>query len=91
MEHRQLKKIVFGYADETCPAVDAHFDNLIDELSIMCGGEDDDLIVNLTQAVDVCRELVKADGTIRLRDAMFVMAGDMQDLEVALEEARHGD
>lgn len=91
MRHRELKKVVFSYADETCPAVDAHFDSLIDELTVLCGGEDDDLIINITQVVDVCRELVKADGTIRLRDAMFCMAGDMQDLEVQLAEATHGD
>lgn len=91
MRHKALKKIVFGYCEETCPDVDNHFDSLIDELTVLVGGEDDDLVINLTHLVDLCRELVKADGTIKLRDAMYVMAGDMQDLEVALEEARNGD
>ncbi|WQZ00930.1 hypothetical protein [Stenotrophomonas phage StenR_269] len=78
MKDKKLKKIVFSYASETCPTVDSWFDYLIDELVEYCG---EDSAESITQMVDECREKVKADGTILLRDAMYAMAADMADVQ----------
>lgn len=88
MKDKKLKKIVFSYASETCPTVDSWFDYLIDELVEHCG---EDSAEAITQMVDECREKVKADGTILLRNAMYDMAADMVDLEDRLESVTNGD
>lgn len=92
MTDKAVKKLAFSYAGETCPAVDSWFDYLTDELVEMFGCDDDDTIALITELVDDCRERVKADGTIVLRDAMYSMACDMISLEnrVSEAEARNG-
>ncbi|MEG0160894.1 MAG: hypothetical protein RR877_10350 [Aurantimicrobium sp.] len=92
MTDKAIRKLAFSYAGETCPAVDSWFDYLTDELVEKFGGEDEDTIALITERVDDCRERVKADGTILLRDAMYSMAVDMISLEhrATEAEARNG-
>lgn len=77
MTDKAIRKIVYSYAAETCPAVDGHFDDLVDSLCAKLGSTSraDQII---TELVDEIREKVKADGTILLRDAMFSMAADYE-------------
>lgn len=88
MSRKDLRKITFRYEPETCPTVDSWFDWLIDELVAHFGDEDAEVI---TSMVDDARTRVKADGTVKLREAMIDMAEHMQDLERRLEEATSGD
>lgn len=75
LENKEIRRIVFRYAPETCPAVDLHFDDLTDTLIAMYGDGEAEAI---TEAVDNTREKVKADGTIVLREAMIDMAHDYE-------------
>lgn len=89
MTDKAVKKLAFSYASETCPAVDSWFDYLTDELVEHFGEAEAAFI---TERVDDCRERVKADGTILLRDAMYSMACDIISLEhrATEAEARNG-
>lgn len=88
MSRKDLRKITYSYEPETCPVVDSWFDWLIDELIEYIGESEAEA---LTKMVDDTRERVKADGTVKLREAMIDMAEHMQDLERRLEEATSGD
>ncbi len=92
MTDKAIRKLAFSYASETCPAVDSWFDYLIDELVEKFGNDNEDVVEWITERVDDCRERVKADGTILLRDAMYSMACDMISLEnrATEAEARNG-
>lgn len=62
------RKESFRYCPETCPAVDGHFDYLIDDLITLLGFK---YAEEITELVDECRGKVKADGTLPLRDALI--------------------
>ena len=62
------RKESFRYCPETCPAVDGHFDYLIDDLVTLLGFK---YAEEITELVVECRGKVKADGTLPLRDALI--------------------
>lgn len=86
MPDKAIRKIAFSYAPETCPAVDLHVDETIDSLIEFFG---DEYAEYVTSRLDELRELVKADGTILLREALISAIVDYEEKIADME--RNGD
>lgn len=68
----------FGYCDETCPAVDAAFADLADDLLPLVASVNQDASQAL---LDACCEAVKDKATLRLRAALVEACRDKQEVE----------
>ena len=84
MTNKEIRKIAFSYVPETCPAVDQHIDDTIDDLIHHMGEDYADYI---TDVMDTLRERIKADGTILLREGLISAIVDYED---KLAEASSG-
>ncbi len=83
MDNKQIRKIAFSYTPETCPAVDQHIDDAIDNLITLFG---DDYAEAITDVMDDLREMIKADGTIPLREGMISVIVDYEERLAAAEK-----
>lgn len=86
MNNKQIRRIAFSYTPETCPAVDLHIDETVDSFIEYFG---DEYAEYITSRLDELRELIKADGTILLREGMISAIVDYEERIERME--RDGD
>ena len=84
-DHRQLMREVFGYCGETCPQVEAAFQEAFMEIEPLLEPAQ---AGQVSKILDRLLERVKDVGTLRLRDALTSADTDKSQLENELEDAK---
>lgn len=73
-----LRREVFGYCPETCPDVEAAFDDMLTDITDAIAPS---RLKDVEKIIESTCERVKEVGTIRLRTALEQAVSDKQDIE----------